>query len=230
MHCAMSAFEKTIVHPKESNVNHPSINDVLRIGVHNRVRRTDKIYVTKRGYGWFQEPLLNEFCDDALAGGYGVIYMVRDPADVLTSVHKGESERRFYLEPQRWSRSIRAGERLTERLSGKVPFLIVRYEDLVRHPEETRDRVESTFGLRLQPKVESWANLDSNVAPESLGDLATALHSIRSFDVASIGKWKVNPELADYWQSLLDSDIATELARFGQTYGYDIKSLTVGQK
>lgn len=221
IHCAMSAFDETTIHPRESNLNHPTLTNSMRIGIRNLMRRANLTYVTKRGYGWFNEELLHAFCADAIAGQYGVIYMVRDPADVLTSRHRGEQTRTYYLEPERWAKSVHAGEFLRKKLGDKTSFLTLRYEDLVREPELVRKRIEDEFGLKLRPSVSSWSDLGSNVDPDSLGDLATALHSIRSFDESSIGKWKNDEELCRHWKQLLTSEIGDELATFGQTHGYE---------
>lgn len=221
IHCAMAAFDSTIVHPRESNIHHPRIGVVARIGLQNRIRGVEQVYVTKRGYGWFDEGVVNEFVEDALACNYCVIYMVRDPADVLTSRHRGESSRQFYLEPSRWLESIRSGELLTEKLANQVPFLTIRYEDLVTHPETIRAQIESTMGLQLRPEVQSWSDLSNNVDASSLGDLATALHSIRSFDATSVGKWRKDEDLKRYWNQLLSGEYGSELIEFGKRYGYE---------
>ena len=217
----MGAFDRTLLHSRESNIGHPRVGKLFRIGLENRLLRTERIYVTKRGYGWYQTDLLDRLCDDASSCDLGIIYMVRDPADVLTSRHRGKPDSQYYLEPQRWLESVQAGERLLERLSGKVKLLTIRYEELVGSPESIRQQLEETFDLSLRPSIESWAELDKNVDREKLGDLETALHSIRSFDAASIGKWKQDEELSTYWLSLLEGELGNQLRSFSDLYGYN---------
>ncbi|MCO8122492.1 sulfotransferase [Stieleria sp. TO1_6] len=194
----------------------------------NRLQGDEHVYVTKRGFGWYQQELLDLFCEEALAGGYGVIYMVRDPADVLTSRHRGDSSTQYYLSPDRWVESVRGGEHLVSQLDGRVPFLTIRYEDLVTDPEATRQQIESCFDMQLRSEVTSWSDLGENVDAGALGDLATALHSIRSFDADSIGKWKRTESLADYWEGLLCGEFGDELLQFGQRYQYDSTKIVAG--
>ncbi|MEE2936850.1 MAG: hypothetical protein VYA84_12755 [Planctomycetota bacterium] len=221
MHCAMAAFDRTEVHPRESTLRAPDVSTLIP----NFLQIGRSHYVTKRGYSWFRHENVDKFIRVATAERIGVIYMVRHPSDVLTSCHKGELNRKYYVEPDRWCLSVQAGETIRFALEDRVPFLVIRYEDLVSSPDRVCEKLVSAFRLRLRPGAESLSRLASNVDTEKVGGLETALHRVRDFDTSSVGKWRSDPKLCDYLRDLLKSEIASSLRDFANEYDYSFEGL-----
>jgi hypothetical protein len=221
MHCAMAAFDRTEVHPRESTLRAPDVSALIP----NFLQIGRSHYVTKRGYSWFRRRNVDKFIRVATAERIGVIYMVRDPSDVLTSCHKGELSREYYVEPDRWCRSVQAGEAIRSALEDRVPFLVIRYEDLVNSPDRVCEKLVSTFQLRLRPGAESLSRLASNVDTAKVRGLETALHGVRDFDASSVGKWRSDSKLHAYLRDLLASEIASNLRDFAHEYDYSFEGI-----
>jgi hypothetical protein len=107
-----------------------------------------------------------------------VIYIVRDPRDVavsnyhwelkLRSVREGYPIEEFvprWMKPQFWPRIGSWGDHVTSWLStrqGKEDFLLLRYEDLKRDPQDELVRVAKFLGIEpTQERLERAVNLSS---------------------------------------------------------------------
>jgi hypothetical protein len=145
----------------------------------------------------------------------GLLYLVRDPRDVLLSTHVATGTDSGYVSVERWHESMLAGERLLASVAGRPGTLVVRYEDLALDPVTVQRRIGDCFGLRLRPGIDSIADLERTIAvsgyqlPENR---VRSMHRIRPFDAQSVGKWRRTagadqpvqryPELHDDYRAL----------------------------
>ena len=93
--------------------------------IYNRPTVPVDVYVTKRP----QDVLVSRFALRALPN-LDVLCMVRDPRDVVVSVHREDPDR-YWASLKFW----KTWEPVVQRLQGRERFTIVRYEDLVRDPD-----------------------------------------------------------------------------------------------
>jgi Sulfotransferase domain len=120
--------------------------------------------------------------------GLHVIWMLRNPLDVLTSIHPHKPDR-FYMSPGRWMETIE----LYKKFEKEPQVMTVRYEELVSNPQAVQKRIAETCSLEpVRCFTESHAFFSKS--PTAV----QALHSIRPIDSDSVEKWKKNPEYRDY--------------------------------
>jgi hypothetical protein len=152
------------------------------------------------------------FMDPAVTRSHpeiGILWMLRNPLDVLTSVHK--KERGFYVEPYRLIASLN----LYSQFSGDPQVLTVRYEELVSDPESVQNAIVERFGVETERPFadchEHFPRFKQNVE---------ALHSIRPIDSKSIEKWRSNPDFCQYLSKVMRSH--PELVGIARLCGYEI--------
>lgn len=143
----MRNFEDTHVHLKEAH--YTKFAEMPEGHANYVVKRTGYSYKT-----------LSE-----LPAEIGLIYVVRDPLDSMTSHHRRMPERKFYLTPRRWVDEYMALRKLREAQPDRN-VVIARYEDLVEDPDAMQQRFVEAFGLRpseafsagerMKPSRESW--------------------------------------------------------------------------
>jgi hypothetical protein len=222
LHYAFSAFERVVLFDEETNpVRTPSMTASLGLALRNMVRRERAIFVTKRNYGWFQERNIQQLAQEVRRSRMGLINIVRDPRDAMTSVHS--TQKSFYLEPERWLASVAAAETLFAQLEGHNRKLTIKYEDVVLNPGSVQSLLERQLGLRLREGITSWAEMAENVAAlgQPVGRMR-ALHTLRNFDPLSIGGWKKSPEKVAYVDELMNhSELSTQLRQFMDRYNYE---------
>lgn len=209
LHYAMAAFEGTVLYPREINPAWmPGLATTARYAIGRLWRGSNNItYVTKRFFGWHKEHYVVQLIDQARDGGLGLILLVRDPRDTLTSLHANASGEGYYLDLPRWQSSAKAGEAIFEALSEYPNKLKVRYEDLVNNPARVQQEIAETFGLRLRPQIRDWSDLPSYIDQIPIdGVMAKALHQIRAFDPGSIGKWQFDSLRRAYWERIYASE------------------------
>jgi hypothetical protein len=224
LHYAMAAFADTILYDSESGIwAYPSLSECFGLALDRTSPRRTRYLVTKRHYGWFLDEEIEKLIYSAHRHQLLLINIVRDPRDVLTS-HKRGSRDGFYVELERWQKSVEASTVVLNALQGCASLLTLRYEDVINAAEPTAALLQERFGLRLRPHVRSWANLQDNVA--TLGqrtDRAQAMHGVRNFDPGSIGRWSSDPESRHFVEQILDESSQRELLRrFMATYNYSL--------
>ncbi len=142
-----------------------------------------------------------------------VIWMLRNPLDVLTSTHPDQPGK-FYMPPLKVLKALE----LYQRFRHEPQVLSVHYEELVSNPGAVHARIASAFQVEpLRDFTEGYKHFprfDQNVR---------AMHSIRPIDAGSVQKWKSNPGYREYLQqTLAEHPILISAAR---ACGYEI-SLT----
>lgn len=223
LHHALSAFAKTVLHDEETGAEFsPSIRRTIALLGRNLGKNGSLFFVTKREHGWFRAEKIRSLARYALSDGVGILNIIRDPRDALTSTH-GAIDKQYYLEPERWIASVRATENLFRELSGHCPKLTIRYEDIILRPETAENELVEVFGLRLREDVASWASLEQNV--RSIGvspEMKLAMHGVRDFDRASIGRWRRDERSCRYIESMLcEPGLGDTLAKFVESNGYE---------
>ncbi len=134
-----------------------------------------------------------------------VIYMLRDPRDVIVSRHGLRPE--LYWANLRLWRSAQAAVRGLE----KHPrFVCVRYEDLVGEPDETQRYLAQRMPF-LRPK-RAFSRYDESAAPSQQS--LDAMRGVRRVETSSIGVWRGHkPRVAA--QIRRHGDITDELIALG---------------
>jgi len=119
----------------------------------------------------------------SLPGDIALIYCVRHPFDSMTSTHPlSKHERRFHITPERWISEYRALHALRAAQPERRIFYL-RYEDLVRDPNEVQHKMAEHTGLAPA------CRFTDNPA------------GIQIF-TNSVEKWRKNPEFFQYLQTI----------------------------
>lgn len=113
-----------------------------------------------------------------------VIYMLRDPRDVIVSRH-GKNRDMYYSNVRLW-REMHAH---AKPLYGHERFLEIRYEDFVREPDATQRRIADKFPWLEQVHAFSEYHEYAEVSQKSI----TAMHSVRPIAPTSVGVWTQHP-------------------------------------
>lgn len=130
-----------------------------------------------------------------------VIFMLRDPRDVVVSRHP-QDPGVYYTNLGLWKRY--AG--IARRLQSHPRFRIVRYEDLVNEPDEVQVRLARWLCF-LEVRA-SFSDYHRSARPSGRSDLA--LRGVRPIDARSVGRWRQHkPRIAA--QLRLHGSITDEL-------------------
>lgn len=118
-----------------------------------------------------------------------VIYMQRDPRDVVTSRHNKHPDR-YWCDFDTWRRN----EDLVPRLAGHPRLFECCYEELVTDP----DRVQAALGHRFGFLTQRHAFSEFDKVTQSSDAAQRAMNGVRQISTSSIGKWRQNlPRLAE---------------------------------
>jgi hypothetical protein len=113
-----------------------------------------------------------------------VIYVMRDPRDVIVSRH-GKDKSIYYSNIRLW-RQMHA---YAKQMVGHERFLEVRYEDFVRDPDSTQQRISEKF-----PWLEKTHNFSEYHEYAQISEKSiTAMHSVRPIAPTSVGVWTQHP-------------------------------------
>jgi hypothetical protein len=135
-----------------------------------------------------------------LAPTISLIYCLRHPVDVLTSTHPTTKHlRRFHVTPERWDQEYAALKQLQKKQPQRA-ICYVRYEDLIRTPEDVQQRIAGAFGLSEKMRF---------------GD-----DPRNRIFASSLEKWRTQQEFLAYIQSL-PSGFPNRLAAFCDEFGYE---------
>lgn len=112
---------------------------------------------------------------------FHVLYLLRDPRDVIVSRH-GKAPDRYWTNLRMW-RDCQAS---AAALHGHPRFLSIRYESLVLEPAETQRQIAEAFGFLkfMVPFAECFSRF------QPAASCAPALHGWRPIRSQSVGKWR----------------------------------------
>ncbi len=110
-----------------------------------------------------------------------VIYVLRDPRDVIVSRH-AKDKKRYYANIRLW----REMHDFAKSMHDNERFLQIKYEDFVSSPDATQDRIAATF-----PWLEKIHNFSSYHEHAQVSEKSDkAMHGVRPIAPTSIGVWK----------------------------------------
>lgn len=112
-----------------------------------------------------------------------IIYMQRDPGDVIVSQH-GRQRGRYWCDFDIWQRN----QMLLPRIEGHPRSHLCRYEDLVTNPDAVQAELQARFPFLRQ--LHSFSRFDE-VARRS-ATVERALNGVRKISPDSVGKWRDN--------------------------------------
>jgi len=138
--------------------------------------RTGKIYLTKRpGDICVIGPVLRMDPD------LYVIYMLRDPRDIICSKH-GKDPDRYWVGLSAWNVYSFYGRKL----QGHGRFMVVRYEDLVGNP----DMIQARLMERMPFLVKRALFSDYHKTAKPSEDSLAALGGVRPISIERTGNWR----------------------------------------
>lgn len=119
----------------------------------------------------------------AATPGFHVIYLMRDPRDVIVSRH-GKNKEIYYANFALWQHLHSFGKRLSQFEN----VLEVRYEDFVTDPNAVQTTIMAKFPWLKKQYEFSDYHLHARVSDAS----EQALKGVRPISPASVGTWKQN--------------------------------------
>jgi hypothetical protein len=139
-----------------------------------------------------------------------VLWMLRDPRDILTSIHANQPDK-YYVPPDRLIKSLQ----LYLQFKDEPQVLAVRYEELVGNPDAMQTRISQAFGL-----AESRKFVEAYKFFPRFHENVRAMHSIRPIDTNSVQKWRSNPAHQKHLQEILAGH--PEILALSRDCGYDL--------
>lgn len=225
LHYAMCAFKNVYLSNKEAHVwNKPDKNEIFKI-LYDSIFLKNKIhYITKRPAGWYEKEKIQYLLDITLKYRISIIYLIRNPRDVLTSKH-ALKEDMYYVSPEKWLNSIQAGYLIMNALKNYNKFLIIRYEDLVKETNYVTNKLQINFNLEMKDGIDTLSRLRHNLLHSRGVDdgMLPYMHKLRDFDNNSIGKWEKDAEKKQYIHNLIKNNtrINSTIRKFCQDFGYN---------
>jgi len=136
-----------------------------------------------------------------------VIYMLRDPRSVITSIHPSKSDV-YFASFERWQRY----ESAARPLQNHPRFLQVRYESLIRDPDEEQKRIVNAFDFLTQRHL--FSNFDKHANASKKAEIS--LKGLRPISNQNVASWREHlPRLAFQLANY------PQLKRIVRDYGYE---------
>ncbi|WP_251979791.1 sulfotransferase [Salinibacter ruber] len=134
-----------------------------------------------------------------------VIYMLRDPRDVITSKH-GSDPNRYWAGLRFWKLYTRYGDRLKYH----PRFITIKYENLVNYPNRTQKKISNKIAsISISAKFSNY----HKVADPSEGS-KDAMRGVRPISPSSVGRWRDHlPRVKE--QIDIHGDITKDLIKYG---------------
>jgi hypothetical protein len=121
-----------------------------------------------------------------------VLWMLRDPRDILTSIHANQPDK-YYVTPDRLIKSLQLYKQFAE----EPQVLAVRYEELVGGPDAMQAKISQFCHL-----AESRKFVEAYKFFPRFHENVRAMHSIRPIDTNSVQKWRSNPAHQKHLQEI----------------------------
>ena len=146
----------------------------------------------------------NHFLDQSDAA---IIFMMRDPRDVLVSEH-GKKPGEFWVKsPQRWIDNAL----ILEKIQDHPRVIIVKYEDLVTEPNQLQKQIAGKLGLTVNiPFSDSWQHF------ELTANATKSLNGLRKLESSRIANWRNDIKKKEYINNQLQKypEMTTLMAKF----------------
>lgn len=139
-----------------------------------------------------------------------VLWMLRDPRDILTSIHANQPDK-YYVPPARLIKSLQ----LYLQFKGEPQVLTVRYEELVGNADAMQTQISQVFGL-----TESRKFMEAYKFFPCFHENVRAMHSIRPIDTNSVQKWRSNPAHQKHLEEIFAGH--PEILSLSRECGYDL--------
>ncbi len=121
-----------------------------------------------------------------------IIYMMRDPRDVLLSEHEMKPNEPWHKNPNLWIRNAL----LCQKLESHPRLVLVKYEDLLTKPNQIQEKIATALGLEIAiPFSDCWQHFQPDKSN------SRALNGVRELDQSRIGNWKKDPAQRKYIQN-----------------------------
>ncbi len=134
-----------------------------------------------------------------------IIYLGRDPRAVITSKHRANPDE-YFCNYRVWSECDKAAQRYWTH----PRFMPLRYEDLVRAPDDVQRRIAECFDF-MHPR---HPFTEYHLHAEPSGDASRAMNGLREIDLDSLDKWRGHlPRVAE--QLKRRPGLADDLVRLG---------------
>jgi hypothetical protein len=141
-----------------------------------RPSRAVDLYLTKYPFDLFRiEPSI--YVDSNLY----IIYLIRDPRDVICSRH-GKDSSNYWVGLKYWNLFLPVYQRLRRH----DRFIPLKYEEFVEHPGATQDVLENA--LPLGKRKHDFINYQNHA--EVSDDAEDALGGVRPISAKSVGRWR----------------------------------------
>jgi hypothetical protein len=134
-----------------------------------------------------------------------VIYVLRDPRDVIVSRHKKNGDR-YYSNIRLW----RELHGYAKPLFGHERFLALRYEDFVTDPDAVQAQIAAKFPWLEQLHRFSEYHQHAEVSEKS----RLAMHGVRPIAPTSVGVWREHPGRVKA-QQILHGSLTPDLIECG---------------
>lgn len=119
-----------------------------------------------------------------------IIFMIRDPRDVLVSEHGAKPGEPWIKDPKRWIDNALILNQVKEH----ERVLWIKYEDLVTNPNAIQEKIAVKFGLDInRPFSECWQHFQP-ISPDYL----KSIKEIKPLEKDKIGVWNKDPKKKDY--------------------------------
>jgi hypothetical protein len=145
-----------------------------------------------------------------------IIFAVRHPFDVLTSVHprtRRSKGRLYHITPGRWLGETMALKWLID--SARPRTKIVRYEDLAGDPNKIQSEIATSLDLEIETSAMEFHKVFKPPAK-----VIDTMHGLRSPEISSVERWRTDPSAIAYLKTLR-LRLADCLPWVERTFGYD---------
>jgi hypothetical protein len=159
-----------------------------------------QVLITKRPKDTMYMPAVID--DDS---GIYVIYVMRDPRDVICSRH-GKNKGMYYSNIRLW----REMHGYAQQMVGHDRFLEIRYEDFVTDPDAVQQLIVEKFPWLEKIRDFSEYHEYAKVSEKSI----TAMHSVRPIAPTSVGVWTQHPGRIK-GQQLIHGSLSPDLIECG---------------
>lgn len=145
----------------------------------------------------------------------GVIFMMRDPRDVLVSKHYLKPNI-YWVQPERWMRNAEFARKHQDHSR----VLLVKYEDVLTSPNKVQNEISDKFGLTMLRQFDECHLYFDENDEANIG----AMNGVRPLDSSRIGNWKDDPAKMKRIKKIMKQhpEIETYMDMFG--YSQDISA------